>query len=251
MPPSPSQPRRRPAPPPPPSPWEDRLLDGADRLLGAALGPPPDPKAGGRPRGPARLFSGSWKRASAAEAVGAALLLLLVVIARPAADEDAGFADAAADTFDGVATGVAADGAVVLASGARVHLLGVTLPTAEDPPVVRAAAFEMLDRLVRGRRVQVGFDPVLPSHLQEGQPMTVAYLWVIDEAGRRQVMANTALLARGLGRPVTALGYAEQGAFVEATYAAQGRGAGLWRQPPPAELPVGPGPVAAGYPPAF
>ena len=248
----PRAPRRSPAATPPrPAPeetasWEDRLIEGADRFLGATIGPPSDPKGAGRGGRRGRLFSGSWKRTSAVEVVGAAVLLLVVVIARPDADEAAAAAGAEPDVFEAVASGVGADGAVALASGARVHLLGVTLPTAEDPPVVRAAAFEMLDRLVRGRRVQVEFDAVLPSHLQEGQPMTVAYLWVLDGAGRRQAMANTVLLARGLARPVTTLGYAEQSRFVEATYLAQGRGAGLWRPEPPT---AAPGPAPLGFPP--
>ena len=247
-PPPPRPPRRSPAAPrstDPGASWEDRLLDGADRFLGATLAPRPrneKPQRGGLR---SRLLSSSWKRTSAVEAVGAAVLLLVVVLARPDAGEAAAVADLGPDLFEGVATGVGADGAVTLASGARIHLLGVTLPTAEDPPVVRAAAFEMLDRLVRGRPVQVEFDAVLPSHLQEGQPMTVAYLWVLDGAGRRQAMANTVLLARGLARPVTTLGYAEQGAFLEATYLAQNRGAGLWR-PDPTAPPAG---APIGYPP--
>lgn len=219
------------------------MLGRADRFLGATLGPP---DADERRAGRGGLFSGSWRRSSAVEAVGAAVLLVVVVLARPGAGEAAAVLDGGSDAFESVAAGVGPDGAVVLGSGARVHLLGVTLPTAEDPPVVRAAAFEMLDRLVRGRRVWVAFDPVLPSALQAGQPATVAYVWVLDGAGRRQAMAGSVLLARGLARPVTTLGYAEQGRFVRAARLARDRGAGLWR-PTPTDVAAGP----AGVPPVL
>ena len=245
--PSPRRPRSAPrgAPDPAAPSWEDRLLAGADRFLGATLAPPPGgPGGAGRGGLRGRLFSGSWKSASAVEVVGGAVILLVVVLARPGADDAALAAPAALDQFEAEAAGVSADGAVVLASGARVHLLGVTLPTAEDPPAVRAAAFGMLDQLVRGRRVQVAFDPVLPSALQQGQPVSVAYVWVLGADGRRRAMANSVLLARGLGRPVTTLGYAHQGLFLEATYVAQGQGAGLWRPEDPAP---GLGPAALGH----
>ena len=69
--------------------------------------------------------------------------------------------------------------------------------------------------------------------MQEGQGTTVAYVWVLDQEGRRKAMVNSALLARGLSRPVTTIGYRHQGAFIQATTAARGRGAGVWRPTEP------------------
>ena len=63
--------------------------------------------------------------------------------------------------------------------------------------------------------------------------MTVAYVWVLDAEGRRQALANVALLARGLGRPVTTIGFQRQAEFIQASAAARGRGAGVWRPTEP------------------
>ena len=226
----------RPASPPLASPtWEDRLLD-------ATMAPPsprgPGPEKGGRKTGgpkkkdSKRLFSSSWKRASAIEGVAVGMILLFVVIARPSPEPTV----APHERVEAVASGVTSDGAVALASGARVRLLGVTLPTGEDAPVVQSAAFEMLDRLVRGRRIQIEFDPVLPSAAQEKQRTAVAYVWVLDGDGQRKAMVNVALLARGLARPVTAVGFGYQQEFLRAATLAKARGAGVWRAP---EQPVG------------
>ncbi len=219
---------RRPAPRPPAT-WEDRLLGGVDQILGATMTPRPttsrrrSPTEGGRKK---PLFPTSWKRASAVEGVGMVLILLFVIVARPAPDASG---DGALETFAGVAAGVTPDGAVVLTSGARVRLLGLTLPSDQDAPMVQSVAFEMLDRLVRGRRVEVEFDPVLPSDVQEGEPEAVAYVWVLDQAGDRRAMVNVALLARGLARPVTAVAFRYQTEFLGAAASAKSRGAGVWR----------------------
>ncbi len=196
--------------------------------------PRPDPRDPRRPppHKDRKLFSSSWKQASAAEGVGVLIILLFVVMARPGPDA----ADVASgpDGYEAVASGIAADGAVALASGARVHLMGISLPSDEDAPVVRSAAFEMLDRLVRGRRVYVEFDPLLPSSAQEGQGLTVAYVWILDSNGQRKALANSTLLARGLARPVTAIGFARQQEFLQVASLAQQRGAGVWRPSEPA-----------------
>ena len=221
--------------------WEDRLLDGVDRALQATMGPqPPRPnRKPGRPpkrgrgdrkpdgKGP---FSSSWRKASAVEGIGIALLVLFVVVARP--DSQAGPASGP-DGFPAVATGTAADGSIRLSSGRVVHLLGVSLPTAQDAPLVRSASASLLDGLVRGRRVYVEFDPVLPSTVQEGQPTTVAYVWVIGSDGRRKALVNSALLARGLARPVTSIGFGRQSEFVRAATIARSREAGVWRPTAP------------------
>ena len=212
--------------------WEDHLLSGVDRLLTATMGTPGG--SGGRPpdeKRPRRPGKASWKRATAIEGVGVLLILLFVMIGRPGSEA----ADVARgpDGFAAPATGVAADGAVVLGSGVRIHLLGISMPTEGDAPVVRSAAFEMLDRLVRGRRVYVEFDPVLPSDVQRGQDMTVAYVWVLGADGQRKALANTALLARGLARPVTSVAFARQNEFVRAAAVARQRSAGVWRQTEP------------------
>ncbi|MEM1117266.1 MAG: hypothetical protein AAF845_07815 [Bacteroidota bacterium] len=165
------------------------------------------------------------------------VILLFVLIARPDPNE-AALDTGEPDLFEAVATGVTSDGVVTLASGAEVHLLGVQLPTADDPTAVRAAAIRGLDRIMRGRRVRVEFDPVLPSRMQEGLPQMTAYVWLLNDEGQRRGMANAMLISRGLARPVTRLGYRHQAQFLEAARLAQSRAEGVW-QPQPQALPQG------------
>ena len=212
------------------------MLSGIDRFLGTAMGSPsrrgerPNTQADVRPRGdsnPARGPLSTWKKATAVEGMVVLAVLAFLMIAGPSSE--AGPSVAAPDVTAAAAVGADADGAVVLASGARIHLLGIEMPTANDPPALRAAAARGLDRLMRGRDVEIEFDPVLPSKAQQGQRVRVAYVWVLGADGARKGMANAMLLSNGLARPVTAMGYAHRARFVEAAALAQGRRVGVWQ----------------------
>ena len=209
--------------------------------MGSSRRPTPDPRPG-QPaapltRRPARASLSSWKKTTAAEGIGVMVILMFVVIARPGGDDAA--VAGAPDVIEATAVGADADGSVVLSSGARVHLLGVTFPTTDDPPALRGAAVRGLDRLMQGRRVQIEFDPILPSRMQKNQPVRVAYVWLLGANGERRAMANAMLLSRGLVRPVTNLGYQRRDRFVEAAVLAQNRGAGVWQPRPALPAPGG------------
>ena len=214
------------------------MLSGIDRFLGTAMGSPVarrggEPPDGGGARGakagssPRPKTLATWKKATAVEGMVVLAVLAFLMLAGPSSE--AGPASSEPDVVAAVAAGADADGAVVLASGARVHLLGVEMPTADDPPAVRAAATRGLDRLMQGRHVEIEFDPVLPSRAQRAQRVRVAYVWVLGADGTRKGMANAMMLSNGLARPVTAMGYAHRARFVEAATLAQSRRTGVWQ----------------------
>ena len=214
------------------------MLYGIDRFLGTAMGSPAARGRGESPGGESRAKRASasnpvpktlstWKKATAVEGMVVLAVLAFLVIAGPSSE--AGPSASAPDVVAAVAAGADADGAVVLTSGARVHLLGVELPRPEDPPAVRAAAARGLDRLMQGRPVEIEFDPVLPSQAQRAQRVRVAYVWVLGADGTRKGMANAMMLSNGLARPVTAMGYQHRDRFVEAATLAQSRRVGVWQ----------------------
>ena len=205
------------------------MLDGVDRVLTRSLGT--HAREAAKPadasRSPAAgLFSSSWKKAGAVEVVGAALILLFAVVARPSAD--AASAVAEPDLRTAVAMQATADGAVLLSDGHRVRLLGVALPHADEQPTEHRAALAGIDRLVRGRAVRVEYDPILPSESQ-GEQQSVGYVWLLDAAGRQSSMLNAVLIANGLATPVPGVAYRHAVRFDEAAQLALARRAGMWR----------------------
>lgn len=231
-----ARPSRRPADrPAKPAPaasdaWEDRVLGGVDRVLTLGLGAPGSPAAERVDKKPSvlrGLFSSSWKKAGTVEAVGAAIILLFVMVARPSSLE-AAQAAGAPDLMEAVATQGSPDGAIVLADGRQVRLLGVALPTAAEQPAERRAAVAGIDRLVRGRGIRVEYDPVLPSSIQNGST-SVGYVWLLDAEGRRGSMLNAVLIANGLATPVAGVAYRHAGRFQQAEQLAQVRRSGMWR----------------------
>lgn len=174
-----------------------------------------------------RLFSSSWKKAGAVEVIGAAMILMFAVVARPSADS-AEAASSAPDLRSGVAMQATDDGAVVLSDGHLVRLLGVTLPLAEEQPAEHRAALAGIDRLVRGRAVRIEYDPVLPSASQSDQA-TVGYVWLLDAEGRQSSMLNAVLIANGLATPVGGVAYRHAMRFDQAAQLAVARRAGMWR----------------------
>ena len=227
--PAPPAPAKRPVTAQPPEAWEDRVLLGVDRVLARSLGTSSKDEGPGDRRPASKtsgLFSSSWKKAGAVEVVGAAMILLFAIVARPSADEAR--AATAPDLRTGVAAQVTDDGGVVLSDGHLVRLLGVSLPIAEEQPAERRAALAGIERLVLGRAVRIEYDPVLPSASQ-GDRSTVGYVWILDEAGRQSSMLNAVLIANGLATPVPGVAYRHAMRFDQAAQLAMSRRAGMWR----------------------
>ena len=257
--PRPPAPRRRPSrapkgPAPASASWEATVLSGMDRVLRASLGQPgPDERAEPSPpraaprserRGapvadPPRSGLRRWIGAPAKPAgrrtrtleIGVAIVALLFAFTqRPSATAEAGTAapGAAGPALESVAMSLTPDGSVQLQNGVRVQMLGVTLPGADDAPVVAQTAMRTLADVVKGQHVVVEYDPLLPAQAQEGQPTQVGYVWFVGPQGERRGMLNALVLRYGFGRPVVSVSYRYRTRFAEATRIAQQQHAGVW-----------------------
>ena len=230
--------------------WEATVLAGMDRVLRASLG-----QSGERPEAPpARATSQPERRRTPAAAptglrrwlggpakptqrrtrtleIGVAIAALLFAFTqRPSGAAEAGTAPpgATGPALEGVTTSLAPDGSLQLQNGVRVQMLGVTLPGADDAPVVVQTAMRTLADVVKGQRVVVEYDPLLPARAQEGQPTQIGYVWLVGPQGERRGMLNALVLRYGFGRPVVSVGYRYRTRFAEATRIAQQQHAGVW-----------------------
>ena len=242
----------------PPVPWAprpdqtppDRTVDTefSPKRLGKSVWQPPRPKRWGR--------AGRW------ELIASVGLLAVLFLGPWRSSREAGVQSGSqvagratlasgASTLGGVAQGINRQGEVILQDGTRIQLLGITLPALDasgqrNPPSNQSRAsgahwrptaqetIRAATRLVSGRPVELEFDPLLPLEGQQGQPALLAYVWTLDDAGRRTGMLNAQLISLGHAQPAPLGGYAYRDLFLEA--AQRARGAGLWAPnatPPP------------------
>jgi len=137
-------------------------------------------------------------------------------------------------------------GEVHLSNGETVALLGILLPvrdrasaafrlfaersgrSPDELSLIGQEVARLAEQLVRGRQVEVEFDPVTPRDLQPpGQPPLV-YVWLLREDGRRAGMLNYQLLALGYAEPVLRGSFRHQADFAAAAARARAARVGLW-----------------------
>lgn len=135
-----------------------------------------------------------------------------------------------------------------LSDGQKVRLIGVDTPekytssklrrdaqrTGQDEATIRALgerASAHANSLVEGRRVELEYDPANAATGHRGRyGRTLAFVWVLDERGRRSYLVNARLIQDGYANALTRYPYAteRQAQFRRLERAARAAGRGLW-----------------------
>ena len=134
-----------------------------------------------------------------------------------------------------------------LTDGTTVRLIGIDAPethpgdklrrdaqrTGRDARTIRALgaqATAYADRPVRGRTVQLEYDPLNTRiHHRDRYGRTLAYVWVV-EGGRRLFMVNRRLVQDGYAAAYTKYPFRWMADFLDAQRQARQAQRGLWRE---------------------